>query len=134
MSVPPQLEEQALRIVYHATLKWLGINAKLGYAVDPSWPAPEVLERPGWQHLRMRDETATGRIVACTGPVDVLMYEPEVRCVPTAIDEVVPIYWVDFEFSDDPDTVHGYAMGLHPPSRVIMIFHRTRRREEARHP
>lgn len=136
MSAREEIEKIAVHDCYQRTVEWLEINARLGYAVDPSWPAPEVLERPGWKYQRVEDDRHFVEVSVLQAEAEAFsVSSSRERAEPVSFrtERVKPVFWMDFVFVFDPESVHSYGVGIHTGIRVLFLFHRTQPREAARH-
>ena len=117
-------EELILRDLWGRLKRMLDMNAALGYIVDPRYPAPEVLERPGW----VRHRVGEGSVAVC------IAYSPDLSVLddgpvgPDSVDvrhdEAGPLVECECRFAEDESRIHIYGLGLHVPSRRILVFHR----------
>lgn len=126
-------EAAALEVLKRELAHQLRMNVASGYVLDPSLPAPEVFERPGWKILHAPDGTPEIRVpilrdfpISFVGAEDAVpeFVEPEIVSIRPAVECFV-------ELAELPGYGTFFGLGFNVETRTWVVFHLGTRRIEA---
>lgn len=121
-----EAEKDVLLRIRRKLVELLEMNAALEYRVDPDFPAPEVLERPGWKFYRADRGIRELEVVRMEAePAEIWNVLPDPESIHPSFDTVVIrplVHALVRYFTDRPGTVRWYGMGLDVENRCYVVF------------